>query len=215
MEAMESDTADVEILRRTSLIQMELDRGNERKARELSQTWIAAEPESPFAQTQSILIQAREDLPAAAARARRMLAEQPDFDWFESQDRLRGILALDLMRAGDTASARELLAEQEEEAAAKAAAGTGGPQARWGLGVLLAIQGRADAAIEHLRSAADEGLIPSTLLIGPAKADPRLASLRNDPRFQGILETIEENRRTIRERIEPVADQLRPPLIRH
>lgn len=213
MEAMESDTADVEILRRTSLIQIELDQGNEEAARQLSQAWMAAEPESPFAQTQSILIQAREDLPAAAARARRMLAEHPDFDWFDSQDRLRSIIALDLMRTGDTASARELLSEQEEEAAAKVAAGIGGPQAPWALGVLFAIQGRTGAAMEHLRYAADGGLIPSTLLIGPAKADPRLASLRDDPRFRGILQTIEGNRREIRERIESVADQLRPPLI--
>jgi hypothetical protein len=117
------------------------------------------------------------------------------------------------MRAGDTASARELLAEQEEEAAGKVAAGIGGPQAPWALGVLFAIQERTGAAMEHLRSAAERDLIPSTFFFGPPQADPRLASLRDDPRFIGILETIEETKREIRGQIESVADQLRPPLI--
>jgi TolB-like protein len=213
MEAMEADTADVEILRRTSLIQIELDRGGVEKARELSQAWMVAEPESPFAQTQSTLIQAMDDLPAAAPRARQMLEERPDFAWFESQDLLREIIALDLMRTGDTASAEQLMEEQEARAAAAVSAGNGGPQADWGLGILHAIQGRPDEALAHLRTAVDRGLIPSTLFIGPPQTDFRLASLRDDPRFPEILRTIQATRTNIRERIEPVADQLRPPLI--
>jgi tetratricopeptide (TPR) repeat protein len=214
MEEGDSDTTNVELLRRTVLIQIELDRGTVGTARELSQAWLATEPESPFAQTQSILIQAREDLPRAAVRARQMLAEQPEFDWFDSQDLLRQLIGLDLMRTGDTTAARQFLEEQGAEAVPDSAAGIGGPQRHWGLGILHAIQGRREEAIEHLRTAADRGLIPSTLLIGPPQTDPRLASLQDDPRFHEILQTIQETRRNIRERIEPVADQLRPPLIR-
>ncbi|MGD8362761.1 MAG: hypothetical protein PVJ04_15140 [Gemmatimonadota bacterium] len=215
MEAMESDTADVAILRRTSFIQIELDRGAADTAKALSQAWLAAEPESPFAQTQSILIQARENLPAAADRARRMLEEHPEFDWFDSRDLFQQLIALDLMSRGDTASAERLLEEQEEKRATAVAAGTGGPQVHWGLAVLYAIQGRREEAIEHCRIAVDRGLIPSPLLIGPPATDPRLASLRDDPRFRDILRTIEETRSRIRERVETVADQLRPPLIQH
>jgi TolB-like protein len=208
--ATESDTLDVELLRRTSVIQIELGRGRTEEAKRLTQVWLTEEPENPNAEIQFTLLEARDDLPAAAANARRMLAEHPEFDWFDSQDLLHQLIALDLMAAGDTALAREALREQEAEVSAMVRAGNSGPDALWKLGVLGVIQGRNGRALDHFSAAVDRGLIPQPLLVGPAETDPRLTSVRDHPRFLEILRTIEETRRTIRARLEPIADQLRP-----
>jgi TolB-like protein len=213
LAAAAADTSSVDLLLRPSGILVELARGRFDEAVALSRAWLAEEPESPFSKTQFALLQAREDLPAAVERATQILAEYPDFEWFDSRDLFLQLTALDRMRKGDTTAARELLQEQEATVSAAVASGNSGPEALWELGVLQAIQGQGGEAFEHLAAAVDKGLIPQPLFVGPPETDPRLASLQNDPRFQQILQTIEETRTAIRERIEVVADQLRPPTI--
>jgi TolB-like protein len=211
IEAAASDTASGELFDRTVTIVIELARGQVETARALARAWLVDEPESPFAKTQSVFLEALENLPAASRRAESLLDEHPDFDWFDSRAVLQQLIALDRMRAGDPSEARELLREQEARVSARVAEGYGGPLAIWGMGVLQLLQGNDDEALGYLASAADEGFLPESLLLGPPETDPRLASLRDDARFQGILRQIEETRTRLRERIEQVADQLRPP----
>ena len=211
IEAAASDTVSVDLFRRTVTIAIEMARGRVETASALAQAWLVDQPESPFAKTRSVFLEALEDLPAASRRAESLLEEHPDFDWFDSRAVLEQLIALDRMRAGNPSEARELLREQEARVSARVREGYGGPLAIWEMGVLQLLQGNDDEALDYLSSAVDEGFLPESLLMGPPETDPRLASLRDDPRFQGILSQIEETRTRLRERIEQVADQLRPP----
>jgi tetratricopeptide (TPR) repeat protein len=213
MSVLEADSADIDLLERTATIFMELMRGRTDAARSLAREWLAEEPESPFARIQSTLLDALEDLPTAAGRAEQILAELSEFDWFDARGLLERIIALDHMERGDTVAAREVLREQREDLSSAVAQGSRGPQAVWDLGILEAIQGLRGEAFDLFDAAVDEGLIPNSTLIGPPETDPCLVFLRDDPRFQEILDRIQETRRTVRERIEVVSDQLRPPSI--
>ena len=211
LEALAADTVDVDLFRRTATIEIALARGRVDEARALAQTWLVEQPESPFARAESVFLGAIEDPPKAAREAESFLAEHPEFDWFGSRAIFQQLIALDRMRTGDTAQARALLRDQEARVSANVTTGIGGPMALWEMGVLRSVLGNEDEALNYLGSAVGEGLLPQPFFLGPPETDPRLDSLREDPRFQEILDQIEEHRSRLKERIELVADQLKPP----
>lgn len=99
-----------------------------------------------------------------------------------------GNLANILTRKGDYAAAQKLL--EQARAADVRVLGPNHPQtalSTYNLGGLAAHQGNKDEALRLLREALDHGL-PGWVIAGMA-ADPDLAALHGDPRFDELLKT--------------------------
>lgn len=154
-------------------------------------------PGDPYAWTAAAgLAYGAREFERAAAYARESLRIAPDnefFHWHYTET----LLGLSLLMAGDTAEGRRVLRTALEENRRRLEEGAI-RAVPWDVAAIHAALGEADAAVDRLEQAYENGFRhPQWLVI-----DPAFDGLRDDARFQQILERLEADLVVMRDRVE-------------
>ena len=140
----------------------------------------AIEPDNPLARTfRSLALYYKGEAASATDLMRRVLEDHPDMHG------VRPILAMCLSAQGHHDEARAQLTDQVKQNAAV------DPDIAYELASVYALEGMKDEAFEWLEKAVALGNENRT----PFQHDPNLSSLRDDPRFQELLQKIEASHR--------------------